>query len=150
MMKVSTSKMTEISKNPPSDRVSHGNVAGPHKRARPPGPGPGPGPGPERERERERAAGLIMAGLLAALWAVSALGFLAAGSHGLTGVAPEVATKYGRLRGKQAEVKGTEKWVNVFLGVPFARPPTDSLRFSPPQPPESWDGVRNATAYPAV
>uniref|UniRef100_A0A670IN32 Carboxylic ester hydrolase n=1 Tax=Podarcis muralis TaxID=64176 RepID=A0A670IN32_PODMU len=66
------------------------------------------------------------------------------------GAHPEVATKYGRLRGTQASVKGTERLVDVFLGIPFAKPPTGSLRFSSPQPPEPWDGVRDATTYPAV
>uniref|UniRef100_A0A670IP26 Carboxylic ester hydrolase n=1 Tax=Podarcis muralis TaxID=64176 RepID=A0A670IP26_PODMU len=46
--------------------------------------------------------------------------------------------------------KGTERLVDVFLGIPFAKPPTGSLRFSSPQPPEPWDGVRDATTYPAV
>ncbi|XP_053126357.1 carboxylesterase 5A-like [Hemicordylus capensis] len=62
----------------------------------------------------------------------------------------EVATKYGLLRGKPADVKGTEQLVSVFLGIPFAKPPTGPLRFSPPLPPEPWDGVRDATAHPAV
>uniref|UniRef100_A0A670ILZ7 Carboxylic ester hydrolase n=1 Tax=Podarcis muralis TaxID=64176 RepID=A0A670ILZ7_PODMU len=68
----------------------------------------------------------------------------------IEGAHPEVATKYGRLRGTQASVKGTERLVDVFLGIPFAKPPTGSLRFSSPQPPEPWDGVRDATTYPAV
>ena len=34
-----------------------------------------------------------------------------------------------------------------FKGVPFARPPVGDLRWKPPQPPEPWDGVRDATAF---
>jgi carboxylesterase type B len=34
-----------------------------------------------------------------------------------------------------------------YLGVPFALPPVDSLRWTKPQPPEPWDGVRDATKY---
>ncbi|XP_061449565.1 fatty acyl-CoA hydrolase precursor, medium chain-like isoform X2 [Rhineura floridana] len=85
------------------------------------------------------------------IWVViSAVDFRIIECKGLGEVHPEVATNYGRLRGKQADVKGTEKWVNVFLGVPFARPPTGSLRFSSPQPPEPWDGIRDAANHPAV
>ena len=37
---------------------------------------------------------------------------------------------------------------DVFLGMPFAAPPLGPLRFRHPQPfTESWDGVRNASAY---
>ncbi|ETE60006.1 hypothetical protein L345_14256 [Ophiophagus hannah] len=50
----------------------------------------------------------------------------------------EVITKYGRLRGKLAGVEGIDKPVKSFLGVPFAKPPTGSLRFSSPQPAEPW------------
>ncbi|KAK8075370.1 hypothetical protein PG997_010033 [Apiospora hydei] len=35
-----------------------------------------------------------------------------------------------------------------FLGMPYAQPPTDDLRFRAPQPlNESWEGLRNATEY---
>nr|XP_028595318.1 fatty acyl-CoA hydrolase precursor, medium chain-like isoform X1 [Podarcis muralis] len=82
--------------------------------------------------------------------AISTVGFRILEGKGPEGAHPEVATKYGRLRGTQASVKGTERLVDVFLGIPFAKPPTGSLRFSSPQPPEPWDGVRDATTYPAV
>uniref|UniRef100_A0A7M4EBT7 Carboxylic ester hydrolase n=1 Tax=Crocodylus porosus TaxID=8502 RepID=A0A7M4EBT7_CROPO len=54
----------------------------------------------------------------------------------------------GRLQGTQARVKGTDRLVNVFLGIPFAKPPVGSLRFAPPEPPEPWTDVRDATSYP--
>ncbi|XP_019391416.1 PREDICTED: fatty acyl-CoA hydrolase precursor, medium chain-like [Crocodylus porosus] len=63
---------------------------------------------------------------------------------------PEVVTKYGRLRGKEVAVKGTDKRTQVFLGIPFAKPPVGSLRFSPPQPAEPWHGVRDATSLPPI
>ncbi len=34
----------------------------------------------------------------------------------------------------------------AFRGVPFARPPVGRLRWTPPQPPQPWTGVRDATA----
>jgi para-nitrobenzyl esterase len=35
--------------------------------------------------------------------------------------------------------------VHVYLGIPYAAPPTGDLRWKPPQPPASWDGVRACT-----
>ncbi|XP_028908040.1 carboxylesterase 3 isoform X2 [Ornithorhynchus anatinus] len=63
---------------------------------------------------------------------------------------PELVTPQGTLQGKQVAVKGTDRRVDVFLGIPFARPPVGPLRFSPPQPAESWDGVRDATTFPPI
>uniref|UniRef100_A0A8B9SK77 Carboxylic ester hydrolase n=1 Tax=Anas platyrhynchos TaxID=8839 RepID=A0A8B9SK77_ANAPL len=66
------------------------------------------------------------------------------------GAEPEVTIAHGRLRGKQANVKGTDRLVNVFLGIPFAKAPVGSLRFSPPEPPEPWNDLRDATSYPPL
>ncbi|NXU24200.1 SASB hydrolase, partial [Thalassarche chlororhynchos] len=63
---------------------------------------------------------------------------------------PEVVTKYGRVRGYQFKVDAAERSVNVFLGLPFAKPPVGPLRFSEPQPPEPWKCVRDATSYPPM
>ncbi|XP_078524430.1 fatty acyl-CoA hydrolase precursor, medium chain-like [Lissotriton helveticus] len=63
---------------------------------------------------------------------------------------PLVTTKYGQLQGTQLGVKGTDKAINAFLGVPFAKPPLGALRFSPPERPEPWNNVREATAYPPM
>ncbi|KFV60531.1 Fatty acyl-CoA hydrolase precursor, medium chain, partial [Tyto alba] len=63
---------------------------------------------------------------------------------------PEVVTKYGRVRGYQFKVDAAERSVNVFLGLPFAKPPVGPLRFSEPQPPETWKDVRDATSYPPM
>jgi para-nitrobenzyl esterase len=37
----------------------------------------------------------------------------------------------------------------TFRGLPYAAPPVGALRWRPPQPPLSWDGVRDATQYAA-
>ncbi len=41
----------------------------------------------------------------------------------------------------------TQDGVNVFKGVPFAKPPVGALRWTAPQPPEPWVGERLATSY---
>ncbi|KAM9061848.1 pyrethroid hydrolase Ces2e-like isoform X1 [Sarcophilus harrisii] len=63
---------------------------------------------------------------------------------------PTRTTEYGEIRGTHINIKRFDKGVNVFLGIPFARPPTGALRFSPPQPPEPWSEVREATSYPSM
>lgn len=57
---------------------------------------------------------------------------------------PIAVTTYGELQGKQ------EGGVNVWRGIPFAAPPVGELRFRAPQPPDSWDGVRDAFEYGPV
>lgn len=45
-------------------------------------------------------------------------------------------------------VTGTQHGpVTVFRGIPYAQPPVGRLRFASPQPPTSWQGVRNAAAF---
>ncbi len=52
------------------------------------------------------------------------------------------STKAGAVRGLTGEDQLTR-----FLGIPYGRPPFGELRFAPPQPAQSWDGVRDATAF---
>ena len=63
---------------------------------------------------------------------------------------PEVDTTLGRVRGRQVGVKGTDRLVNVFLGIPFAQPPLGPGRFSAPRPAQSWEGVLDASTAPAM
>ncbi len=37
--------------------------------------------------------------------------------------------------------------VGVFLGIPYAQPPTGDLRWKAHRPPQPWEGVRDATSY---
>ena len=37
--------------------------------------------------------------------------------------------------------------VNVFRGVPYAKPPVGALRWKPPQTPDAWPGERSAVAF---
>ena len=57
---------------------------------------------------------------------------------------PQVDTIHGIIEGTK------EKDLNVFRGIPYAEPPTGELRWCPPQPPESWDGVRSCTEFSAA
>lgn len=50
-----------------------------------------------------------------------------------------VQTTSGPIRGSATQVEGHE--VHVFLGIPYAKPPIDSLRFRKPVPAEPWHGV---------
>ncbi|XP_003477592.1 liver carboxylesterase 1-like [Cavia porcellus] len=63
---------------------------------------------------------------------------------------PVVNTVYGKVLGKYVSLEGFTQPVAVFLGVPFAKPPLGSLRFTPPQPPEPWKFVKNTTSYPPM
>ena len=46
------------------------------------------------------------------------------------------------------KVKGTPDGdVMAFLGIPYAAPPTGNLRWKPPEPPQAWSGVRDATRF---
>ncbi|QLR43111.1 carboxylesterase/lipase family protein [Enterobacter sp. RHBSTW-00994] len=57
--------------------------------------------------------------------------------------APVVATRQGALIGF------TDKDVHVWCGIPYAAPPVGSLRWRAPQPPVSWEGLRQATTFSA-
>ncbi|MEU2223123.1 carboxylesterase family protein [Streptomyces sp. NPDC018347] len=54
---------------------------------------------------------------------------------------PVVRTPHGAVRGRY------ERGIAVFRGIPYAAPPVGPLRFRPPQPPQPWDGVRDAGAF---
>ena len=52
-----------------------------------------------------------------------------------------VCTQSGQVEGL---IQGAYR---VFHGIPFAAPPAGELRWRPPAPPASWQGVRPATAF---
>jgi para-nitrobenzyl esterase len=55
-------------------------------------------------------------------------------------ISPEVRTTAGAVRGMQ-------RGVAVFRGIPYAQPPVGALRFRAPVPAQPWDGVRDASTF---
>lgn len=72
-----------------------------------------------------RIISLVLLGLISSLYAY----------------AQQVKTEYGWVEGVH------ENGVYSFKGIPFAAPPVGELRWRPPQPPKSWDGVRKAITF---
>lgn len=65
-----------------------------------------------------------------------------------------VKTKYGQIRGTNRHFSGINKpirTVNLFLGIPFASPPTGKLRFRPPQKHSGWEpSIYDATNFRSI
>ncbi|GAA6224619.1 carboxylesterase 5A-like isoform X2 [Lates japonicus] len=61
-----------------------------------------------------------------------------------------VSLKDGRIRGEYVTVKGTERRVKQYLGIPFARPPVGPLRLAAPQDTEPWEGESDGTQQPPM
>lgn len=57
-------------------------------------------------------------------------------------------TKVRVEQGLLSGTRGDDFSVKVYRGVPYAAPPVGKLRWQPPRPPESWNGVRSADTYP--
>ncbi|MFI9380764.1 carboxylesterase/lipase family protein [Kutzneria sp. NPDC052558] len=72
------------------------------------------------------------------------LGFVGLSSATAESTGDVVRTDNGFVRG----TLGSES--RTFTGIPFAAPPTGDRRWQPPQPAESWTGVRDATERPAA
>src|SRR5580704_377404 len=89
----------------------------------------------------------------AALFAVSAVSVTAAALIVGTGGAVASAASGGAnpiVRIDDGVVRGTTAGtVDEFLGIPYAAPPTGNLRWRPPAPAASWEGVRDATQFGA-
>ncbi|MGP8252087.1 MAG: carboxylesterase/lipase family protein [Terracidiphilus sp.] len=66
------------------------------------------------------------------------------GIHAAAGRHPRVVLQNGILEGSQF---GPSIGYAAFLAIPYAAPPVGNLRWQPPQPPASWQGVRSADQY---
>lgn len=75
---------------------------------------------------------------------VFALGLCLSGSARGNG-ADRVKVANGLLEAGQPSAKG----VRSFKGIPFAQPPVGALRWTAPQPPKNWKGVRKADQFGA-
>ncbi len=83
---------------------------------------------------------LVLVGLIAVVWLSLGCAVLEEGAADRH----SIATASGQLRGVASPLAET---VTVFRGVPFAAPPVNERRFRPPQPPASWEGVRDADQF---
>nr|XP_037278503.1 acetylcholinesterase-1-like [Rhipicephalus microplus] len=59
---------------------------------------------------------------------------------------PVVKTDDGVVQGIRMDAAGEK--VDAFLGVPYATPPVDELRFEKPLPAKPWKGIYNASRKP--
>jgi len=59
---------------------------------------------------------------------------------------PTRHTTKGRIRGLRVNVHGTD--VDMYLGIPYAKPPIGNLRFRHPLPADHWPDVKNTTQKP--
>jgi para-nitrobenzyl esterase len=69
------------------------------------------------------------------------LGIVACSGCGSDAPELDIATDNGVIRGV---MQGESR---AWLGVPYAAPPVDALRWKPPQPVADWDGVRDANGF---
>ncbi|XP_075833871.1 acylcarnitine hydrolase-like [Microtus pennsylvanicus] len=94
--------------------------------------------------------GWLIAGACALLLIAVACGLVfLLRAHGEDSANPIRTTHTGKVQGSLIHLNDTKEGVYIFLGIPFAKPPLGDLRFAPPEPPESWSGVRDGTTYPA-
>ncbi|KAF2464190.1 alpha/beta-hydrolase [Lindgomyces ingoldianus] len=69
---------------------------------------------------------------------------LVVGSAAASSFLPAINTTQGSLRGS---ISPFRSGVTVYKGIPFAAPPTGSLRWKAPEAASSWEGVLNATEF---
>lgn len=62
---------------------------------------------------------------------------------------PVVHTESGAVIGK-IEVLPNGKSVYEYLGIPYAEPPVEGLRFAAPKPIKPWTGIKQATEFGAT
>jgi para-nitrobenzyl esterase len=84
----------------------------------------------------------ILNAVLAVAFATSLSGAVAAEPLSCTGAGADVVcTEQGAVRG------APEGETLAFKGIPYAKPPTATLRWKPPEVPAHWDGIRNGSTF---
>ncbi|XP_077986840.1 cholinesterase-like [Glandiceps talaboti] len=58
---------------------------------------------------------------------------------------PVVLTNNGPVKGKIISVVGKD--LEIFLSIPYARPPIGNLRFRPPEPVDAWDEALDVSEF---
>jgi para-nitrobenzyl esterase len=62
--------------------------------------------------------------------------------------APAAAPIQDPIKIDSGQISGTTTGdIHIYKGIPFAAPPVGDLRWKPPQPAASWDGVRDCTKF---
>uniref|UniRef100_A0A673JMD6 Carboxylic ester hydrolase n=1 Tax=Sinocyclocheilus rhinocerous TaxID=307959 RepID=A0A673JMD6_9TELE len=59
---------------------------------------------------------------------------------------PVVVLKHGSICGQYMKVKGSEKVVEQYFGIPFAQPPAGPLRLAAPSPVQGWEYILSMVA----
>ncbi|VDK20989.1 unnamed protein product [Anisakis simplex] len=57
-----------------------------------------------------------------------------------------VEIKSGKIGGRSVLIT-ENRYVNVFMGVPYAKPPVGDLRFREPQETDKWEGIRRCLRH---
>jgi len=86
----------------------------------------------------------VVAGLAGAAGMASLSGFSLSQAIADEEAAPVFRTRSGKVRGYR---KGG---ISIFKGIPYGLSTAGPARFLPPRPPDSWKGIRDATAYGPV
>lgn len=60
---------------------------------------------------------------------------------------PEITEIMHLANGDIRGVYNKEKSVEVYAGIPYAKPPVGELRWKEPQPVDNWDGVKNCFTF---
>eukprot|EP00106_Octopus_bimaculoides_P021335 XP_014788777.1 PREDICTED: acetylcholinesterase-like [Octopus bimaculoides] len=58
---------------------------------------------------------------------------------------PIIDTTTGKIKGSNISVQNVN--LDVFLGIPFAKPPVGNLRFRRPEPIERWSGIKDTKEH---
>ena len=85
----------------------------------------------------------VMALICQTLWGVGKPTKLRPAVEKSGGMTEVVTLRDGKVQG----VKTAEGAVEVFTGIPYAKPPVGELRWKAPENPESWSGVRTCTHF---